>query len=189
MRVTTPAVAALAVAMLVAAVGCAASSPHRVSAAAEIATLRWDLQGVGDDLLVTRLDLGEQRRRVRQAEADLQAARADAHRAICAAEAAVVVRDAHGAANGVTAIANDSSRADVSLSYVARDLDQIARGQRTARLSAHDASQLRRATSGTVASIARINRFLATAAATVRRLEQAVETRGHAALHVCVRPH
>ncbi|MHB8643130.1 MAG: hypothetical protein ACYDA3_09630 [Gaiellaceae bacterium] len=105
----------------------------------EVANLRWDLTVVDDDLLVARLALNEQKRRVRQALADLNLAR-KAPAQDGGYYIGLVQQDAGHAVDGVRAVENSVTRVDASLSYVRRDLGNLHRVRPTpgqeARLSA-----------------------------------------------------
>jgi hypothetical protein len=106
--------------------GCAGhSGPSRAHLQDEIQNLGWDIELVQSDLFVAQLDVGEQRRRVRQARADLLL-NGTATQTRCVS-AAAVSKDAGHAADGVTAVKNDGARVEVDLAYVARDLTSLDR--------------------------------------------------------------
>jgi hypothetical protein len=188
MRPATPASVVLVAGALATVAGCGGrTAPARPAVQAEIRTLHWDLDGVGDDLLVARLDVAEQYRRVRQADADLRAARAASAGSGCSAAARVVASDVHGAANGIVALQNDTSRAEVSLSYVERDLTQLRRAEAYPGLDAGTRKRLRIAADEAVTTVRRIREFLAAAAATVHRLEERVAARARTAGGLCAK--
>ena len=102
--------------------------PGRAELQAEIRNLGWDIQQVASDVFVARLDVGEQRRRVRQTLADLTLAPPAGTKARCAA-ADAVNEDAHHAADGVAAVKHDDDRVQADLAYVARDLAVLERSR------------------------------------------------------------
>jgi hypothetical protein len=107
--------------------------PGRAEIQAEIRNLGWDIQQVESDVFVARLDVGEQRRRVRQTLADLALVPRTGAKARCAA-ADAVTEDAGHAADGVAAVTHDDDRVQADLAYVARDLAALegSRGSSTA---------------------------------------------------------
>lgn len=107
--------------------GCAGhSASGRAQLRTEVQNLGWDVAQVESDLFVARLDVGEQRRRVRQTLADLLLARAAPASTRCAA-VHTASQDAGHAADGVTAVRNDDGRVQVDLAYVARDVAALGR--------------------------------------------------------------
>jgi hypothetical protein len=107
--------------------------PGRAEIQAEIRNLGWDIQQVASDVFVARLDVGEQRRRLRQTLADLALVPPTGAKARCAA-ADAVTEDAGHAADGVAAVTHDDDRVQADLAYVARDLAVLegSRGSSTA---------------------------------------------------------
>jgi hypothetical protein len=136
---------------------------------ARVTSLVWDIGGVGDDLFVARVDLGEQRRRVHQAVADLSAA-ADCR------SASQIASDARHAADGVVAVRNDVGRAQVSLSYVSRDLRSIARDLGRTPRGTRDADRLARALALGQGAVSRANSTIAASLAEATDLRRRVDT-------------
>jgi hypothetical protein len=111
---------------LVAGCGGAATAPpaHRIDS--QLANLRWDVAGVDDDLLVARLAVGEQRRRVRQTLADLRMVRT-APAPMAGRVVGYVANDADHAEAGLRQVEKSVTRVNVGLTYVARDLARLER--------------------------------------------------------------
>jgi hypothetical protein len=118
--------------------------PGRAELQAEIRNLGWDIQQVASDVFVARLDVGEQRRRVRQTLADLTLAPPAGAKARCAV-ADAVNEDARHAADGVDAVKHDDDRVQADLAYVARDLAVLERSRGSLATGHGERVQLARA--------------------------------------------
>ena len=118
--------------------------PGRAEIQAEIRNLGWDIRQVESDVFVARLDVGEQRRRVRQTLADLPRVPPTGAKARCAA-ADAVSEDAGHAADGVAAVMHDDDRVQADLAYVARDLAALQGSRGSSTVGHAERVQLARA--------------------------------------------
>ena len=124
--------------------GCAGhSAPGRAHLQTEVQNLGWDVAQAESDLIVVRLDIGEQKRRVRQALADLLLTRAAPARARCST-ARAASKDAGHAADGLTAVRNDDGRVEVDLAYISRDLASLGRDLRRSSIDQNERQQFAR---------------------------------------------
>ena len=112
-----------------------------MAADASVSNLGWDLNVANDDLLVARLDLQAQQRRLLLAAADLGIVRRSPAALVCSA-AADVSGDVRSSRDGVVALRNDTARVKGSLKVVGVDLLRLHEQLQAPRLSAATTNQL-----------------------------------------------
>jgi hypothetical protein len=150
---------------LLAGCGAAGSRASGTSLDSELQNLRWDIGVVEDDLFVTRLAVGEQRRRVKQTVADLRAARS-APADLLDYQLGLISKDAGHADDGLRQVKRNAARVELSLAFVARDLARLANAdpprRDAARITdalAYGRRELRRLSAAAAASLAEATRL------------------------------
>ena len=135
------------------------TGPAHLAADASVSNLGWDLNVANDDLLVARLDLQAQQRRLLLAAADLGIVRRSPAALVCSA-AADVSGDVRSSRDGVVALRNDTARVEGSLKVVEVDLLRLHDQLQTPGLSAATTNQLSdaRTRAGRVAFLDRFER-------------------------------
>jgi len=149
-----------------------------------MANLALDLTGARDDVFVAQLDVGEQRRRVREAAWDLAAAQTASRDEVCRA-VAVLTRDDHAARNGVIAVNNDTGRAVNSVAYVVGDLAGLGRLAHEVRVAPEDRRRLLDALARGRLELKRIRAVLNDSAAVVEQLRARVHEVARQAERLC----
>jgi hypothetical protein len=117
------------------------TGPAHLAADASVSNLGWDLNVANDDLLVARLDLRAQQRRLLLAAADLGIVSGGPAALVCSA-AADVSGDVRSSRDGVVALRNDTARVKGSLKVVGVDLLRLHEQLQGPGLSAATKNQL-----------------------------------------------